>query len=291
MKHLTLAAVLASTFGALSAGPTHAAAAADCVADLPAAVPARPASAQGSRAVVEDIASLSGPERDAVVTQQLLAGNFPDFLRELAPVTLNWTTPDGEPVDVTICVTPDYMAIGPDSDFVRVPVGLPAAVEIASGLGFLLPTPKMVDAIYMQAKVHLDPAPMPPTAQMSSTDYFFRHNATIEGQRDAVDAAPGVLTAGQKKDIVLTTRLASKSGRVAIYGWHQQNGQPIQPLSTVHGKNYADYSHGIRLVSATAFVNGEPRSLTDILQDPDLAGAVSSEGPIPQLDRLLTAIR
>ena len=64
---------------------------------------------------------------------------------------------------------------------------------------------------------------------------------------------------------------------------------PIQPLSTVHGARYADYSHGVRLVSAVAFVNGRPRSLLDVLQDPWLAGIVSDEGPIIRLARLIAA--
>ena len=48
-------------------------------------------------------------------------------------------------------------------------------------------------------------------------------------------------------------------GKIAIYGWHRLNGAPIQPLSTVHGACYADYSHGIRLVSETVLVDGKTR--------------------------------
>jgi hypothetical protein len=149
----------------------------------------------------------------------------------------------------------------------------------------------MVDAIYLQAGVKLAPQPMPPTARMQSTDYFWTHNKTIDEGRARARATLGVLTAGQKKDIVLTNRLRSKPGRVAIYGWHRQNGRPIQPLSTVHGAEYADYSHGVRLVSSTAFVNGSPRNLGDILQDPQLSQIVSSEGPIPRPDALLKSFR
>ncbi len=67
---------------------------------------------------------------------------------------------------------------------------------------------------------------------------------------------------------------------MAIYGWHRGNGKPIQPLSTVHQQSYADYSHGIRLVSDTAFVNDRPVSLTQLLADPAYAPILSSEGPI-----------
>jgi hypothetical protein len=86
--------------------------------------------------------------------------------------------------------------------------------------------------------------------------------------------------AGQKKDVVLTNRLLAKPGRVAIYGWHEGAGRPIQPLSTVHGARYADYSHGVRLVSAVAYVDGYARALSDLLEDRRLARLVSDEGPI-----------
>jgi hypothetical protein len=81
-----------------------------------------------------------------------------------------------------------------------------------------------------------------------------------------------VLLAGHKKDLVLANRLSSNRGRVAIYGWHRGNGDPIQPLSTVHGEYYADYSHGIRLVSRTAYVNGRPVDLRSLLTDGTYAG-------------------
>ena len=51
-----------------------------------------------------------------------------------------------------------------------------------------------------------------------------------------------MLTAGPRKDLVLTSRLWLDPGKVAIYGWHRARGAPIQPLSTVHGAGYADYS-------------------------------------------------
>jgi hypothetical protein len=57
----------------------------------------------------------------------------------------------------------------------------------------------------------------------------------------------------------------------------------------VHGARYADYSHGVRLVSVVAYVNGQPRSIFDILGDPWLAGILSKEGPIMRLAGLMEA--
>ncbi len=243
-------------------------------------IPARSPGAPAGSAVVDQVKTISGPERDGVVAAEVLSGNIPAFLRHLQPVEFSGKAADGQPLHVVICVTPDYLAVGADQDFVRVPLGLPAAAEVADRLGFLLPTTRMVDAIYAQAHVHLAPQPMPAGDQMRSTDYFWRHNQTVNAQRAAYGAADDELVAGQKKDLVLSKRLLAIPGRVAIYGWHRSEHDPIQPLSTVHGERYADYSHGIRLVSMTAFVNGAARSLQDLLQDPAIAWLLSSEGPI-----------
>ena len=56
---------------------------------------------------------------------------------------------------ITICVAPDYLAIGSDSDFIRIPMGLETALSVTEHYGFTLPTRKMVDAIYDQAEVKL----------------------------------------------------------------------------------------------------------------------------------------
>jgi len=261
-----------------------------CDLDVANNFPKRQQNSDSGSNFIEQIRPVSGTRRDQLVAEQVLEGNVPEFIRALTPVTLRGASGD-KPVDVTICVTPDYLAVGDDRDFVRVPIGLSAAARIASGLGFILPTTKMVDAIYVQAGVKLSPAPMPPTAQMQSTSYFWRHNQTVNQVRAKSGRGLSVLTAGQKKDIVLTNRLRTKRGRVAIYGWHRTNGKPIQPLSTVHGAEYADYSHGLRLVSSTAFVNGQPRNLSEILQDPQLSRIVSNEGPIPESDVLLQSLR
>lgn len=262
-----------------------------CALDKIATLPARPTKARAGSGFVQEVRHLVGAARDAAVTAQVMSGNVPDFLRTLVPVTLSGTGPKGQRIEIQICVTPDYLAVGHSADFVRVPVGLPAAARIAAGLGLMLPTTKMVDAIYAQAEVRVPPAPMPPTDQMASTEYFWRHQATVENQLDHVGTVSTALTAGQKKDIVLSNRLRSKSGRVAIYGWHRANGKPIQPLSTVHGASYADYSHGVRLVGSTAFLNGVPYPLAEILEDPQLSPIVSDEGPVINPQGLLVSLR
>src|SRR5262249_9479567 len=93
-----------------------------------------------------------------------------------------------------------------------------------------------------------------------------------------------------KKDLVLTSALRAKPEQIAIYGWHLSSGHPIQPLSLWHGKHYADYSHGVRLVSQIVLVNGMQRSLYDVMSDPKLAPIVSGAGPIPSSRELVAQL-
>lgn len=266
------------------------AAATVCPSPLTRAIPARSSISPTGSAVVQQVGEAAGQQRDAAFLTEILAGNLPTFLRELVPVTLTGTLASGRKVLVTLCVTPEYMAVGSDSDFVRVPLGLAAAARIAKEFGFLLPTTKMVDAIYQQADKRVSPSPMKPTAKMTTTSYLVEHNRTVERQLAATGTSHATLSAGHKKDLVLSNRLRAKSGRVAIYGWHRPNGKPIQPLSTVHGAEYADYSHGIRLVSQTAYVDGKPTKLDDIMRDRELAGIVSNEGPIADVTLLIAEV-
>lgn len=237
---------------------------------------------------VKYIEHLDSGSRERAILKEILGGNVPDFLRILVPVKLDFHSSDGKARIATVFVMPEYLAIGSNEDFVRIPMNLYTASGIASALGFVLPTRKMVDAIYRQAAFHFAPEPMTPGPQMTSTEYYRVHNQKIEAQSRLLGVTQGALVSGDKKDVVVTHLLASNPGKIAIYGWHRLTGAPIQPLSTVHGACYADYSHGIRLVSETATVDGQSRSIYDVLNDPQLAGALSDDGPIPNLRELIT---
>ncbi len=124
----------------------------------------------------------------------------------------------------------------------------------------------MVDDIYRAAAVKLEPVPMYALRDTAVTMY--QHNLIIEGQRRLRKG----LIAGIKKDVVITGRIPRdpKPDRVAIYGWHKTDGQPIQPLYTGHANWYVDYSHGIRLVYRTIYVNKVPMDYIDVLKDKTL---------------------
>ncbi|WP_211235132.1 hypothetical protein [Azohydromonas australica] len=249
-------------------------------------IPPRPAQSLTGSSFAQRVREISGLERDREALEQLRAGNLPAFMRRAVPVEIDTGAAPRRAKRITLCVLPDYLAVGSDSDYLLMPLGLAAALSIAEAFAFTLPTTRIVDAIYAQADLRLKPQPLPPNDQMRSTAYVLRHNAMVLQQRSAVPAAASELTAGHKKDLVLTNRLWQTLGRVAIYGWHRGVRAPIQPLSTVHGAGYADYSHGVRLIGTTVFIDGQPRSLFDVLRDPLLSPLLSDEGPIEGIEEL-----
>ena len=226
-------------------------------------------------AFAETIAELPAPEREQRIERELLSGNMPDFLRALVPITVSATI-DGIVHTATYWVTADYLAVGHDDDFLRVPMMAPTAQRIADQLGCFLPTRKIVDDIHRAARVQLEPHPFhPDDYDISSAPVFEASNRAIETAR----ADRRGLISGIKKDIVVSALIGANPGRVVIYGWHRSDGRPIQPLSKVHTTPHVDYSHGVRLVSRRVWVDGVEMDLPTLLRDRVLWPLVSDEGP------------
>lgn len=249
--------------------------------------PRSPQALTGSQ-FAESVSTMDRQQREQAILDQLMEGNMPAFLRKLVPLKLSCELA-GKILRATVFVMPEYLALGSDNDFLRIPMNLYTAEAVADRFNFALPTTKIVDAIYAQSHCQFAPQPLPAGPQMTSTGYYRTHNAMIDTQSQHRGFSSGALVAGHKKDLVLTNRLNLKPGRIAIYGWHRATGAPIQPLSTVHGANYADYSHGIRLVAKMAMLEGKLRSIYDILHDSALARVLSNEGPIRVAPALVNA--
>ncbi|MEO6437462.1 MAG: hypothetical protein ABIP55_17090 [Tepidisphaeraceae bacterium] len=230
-------------------------------------IPARPSNAMGGKAFLETIADLPPKAREAAIVQEVTRGNIPDFLRKFCTIRSG---------NANYEVMPDYLAIGSDDDFVRIPMTPQSAMAIAQAFGCALPTRKMVNDIYAQAEVKLEPRSM--TERREAVRTFVEHNGIIESQRGGKGL--GLLVAGHKKDVAISNRLKEKPNRVAIYGWHKPDGKPIQPLYVGHVDWYVDYSHGIRLVKDVVKIDGKDRAIEEVLKDATLCTLLSDEGPI-----------
>src|SRR5262245_10472178 len=82
--------------------------------------PSRPIGAMTGSRFVGYVAKMTNDQREAAILQEITKGNIPNFLRKLQPVRVVHRT--GNRVYTgTVWVTPDYLAIGSDSDFIRIP--------------------------------------------------------------------------------------------------------------------------------------------------------------------------
>lgn len=202
-------------------------------------------------------------QRDSLAVQEILDGNIPSFLQKFVAVNTEIKDSIGNFHHAVFYVSPDYLSVGTDADWARIPLTPMAAQKIADRFDCFLPTRKMVDLIYNQAIVKLEPVPM--YAFKDSSVTMWQHHLIIEGQRKGRKG----LIAGIKKDVVISSKIwDAKLNHEAIYGWHQLNGKPIQPLYTGHINWWVDYSHGIRLIYRKIKVDGKEMDYTDILKDP-----------------------
>lgn len=175
---------------------------------------------------------------------------------------------------VKIMVSADYIA----AQGVRVPLWPSTAQRVADRFGAMLPTKALVDAIWRAATVKVAPRSMTPRADASrdSNKLLAEHealvNAAIAGRTGLID--------GDKKSIIVGRSIPTTPGKVFIYGWHRLNGVPVQPVFGGHGATYVDYSHGTRLVSRTAFVDGRAVPIEQVFADPSLATLVNESGTL-----------
>ncbi len=239
-------------------------------------LPPRPADAVTGSEFYRRVADLDRVSRETAVVREITHGNVPEFLRRLVPIRVAATDATGQSHSAVYYVMSDYLAVGSDADFFRLPLTPYTGSLLADKLQASLITTKISDDIFAAAIRNAPPRPL--TENRDAVATFFEHHRLIEKQ--FAGQPPGPLTAGIKKDVVLSNRLREKPHKVAIYGWHQPDGLPIQSLYVGHVDWYLDYSHGVRLMGRQMVVDGETRDVIDVLKDPRLHGLVSSEGMV-----------
>lgn len=229
--------------------------------------------------------SLSLLDREKLIFNEVKSGNVPLFMRQLSVLKVKKII-KGTNYELTIYAVPDYLAIGSNDDFFYIPTIPMLAQQIANLTKTMLPTKLVVDKIYEQAKIKLEPQPIPPTKAMTTLPVFIAHNAIVVKQLELFNELhlKSALTAGNKKDIIISNKIYGQpTPRVVIYGWHKLDGKAIQPVYNKHTNTWADYSHGVRLLSKTALLNGKKVKLEKILKDAVLSQLISDEGVIEKI--------
>ena len=226
--------------------------------------------------------TLTLQQRENLVFDEIKSGNVPDFLRKLTEIK-DTTEISNQTFIISYYVLPDYFAIGSNSDFFYVPMTPILAQKVAYLTKCNLPTRKIVDQINENATLRLEPLPIPPSASMTTFSVFKQHDDLIKEQLKSLETRhlSSELTAGNKKDIIISNKIYGEpTNRVVIYGWHQIDGKPIQPVYNKHTNTWADYSHGIRLVQNKVWVNGKKTTIAKVLADKKLCVLLSDEGRI-----------
>jgi hypothetical protein len=240
--------------------------------------PERPGQYLKGSEFMQQIEGLPRQQREAKVLEQLSQGNIPDFLRSFVKIKLQH-----ENHTAWIEVLPDYLAIGDNVDFCRMPMTPQTAQAYADFVGCSLPTARIVDAIQSNATYRLDPVAYKPNGHDNEQSWMFeRHHKAIEKRLLTYKINRNTeIIDGIKKDVVLCNQLAQLTNKVAIYGWHKPDGTVVQPLYTGHVNWYVDYSHGIRLINRLVWLDDKPAYIDEILSNPNLCKILSSEpGPM-----------
>jgi len=127
------------------------------------------------------------------------------------------------------------------------PTAIGDAKKAVVALGYELPTPALVDAIWRAADLKINgwdiAGAVHHNGRPETMDSADAHAAVAAKIESLVGAhGPYRLLAGAFKDVV------EVDGKLGLYGWHDVKGTPIQSLYTKHALTWRDYSQGYRLV-------------------------------------------
>jgi len=214
---------------------------------------------------IKAVKDMDADSRDQLFIEKVTTGSLPEFMNRFVRIDVSIIdSATEETVNAYYFVMPDYLCIGTNDDFMRMPIQPKYAQQIANHFDCFLSTKKISDDVYKSAVIKLEPHPL--TIDRDSLYTFVEHNSIIEEQRQSREG----LIAGHKKDVIITHKIIKdpRPNRVALYGWHKLDGTPIQPVYTGHVDWYVDYSHGFRLVQQMIYINGAPMHYIDVMKHP-----------------------
>ena len=153
----------------------------------------------------EEFRTLSLEDRETLACREILSGNVPEYMKGFIRITTRQKDLNGKQHRVTLLVKPDYLTVLSGGVPFIVPLTPMTAQKIADSLDCSLPTPKIVDIIFRNARATAEPFNYIPREHRNlDPDLFFDHSRVIFAQMKAAGKKPGTLTAGTKKDVVMT---------------------------------------------------------------------------------------
>lgn len=102
-------------------------------------IPLRSSLAMTGYQFMEYVKYMNFEDREAAILKELITGNIPYFLRQTKKITANFKDANEQIHQVEYEVFPDYLSIGADSDYCRIPMGPITAQKAADFLA--LPCP------------------------------------------------------------------------------------------------------------------------------------------------------
>jgi len=238
---------------------------------------------------------------------ELVAGNFPEFLRRWVTIKVSR---NGETPVVKVRVLPDYLGVGRDDDFRHLPLDQQSAQKVADAIGAVLPTAKICHAVWRRIpwsetvnaieRDYWNQGPgrkVPRGRAQTSTAAYDEHSFAIQMKMSSMGLAPGTAVCGHKKDVVVSK--AQDRSRIAFHGFYSGTN-PYEPcfdkstgrfkpncnrelpsLAHPEGRGrFSDYSQGVRLVHPQMEIDGTKYLVVDVLKDANLARHISAEGTI-----------
>lgn len=238
---------------------------------------------------LKTVPAAPGAARDKMFLDAIYAGD----------VVVDWCTVVMGPIELR--VSTDVLQVGEPGDSVRINVSANSQQKIADWFGCVLPTAKICDAIYDQAKYKLGIHNLPPDNLMAHTFRMVKHSQLIDDELNKQGCVGlGDLRADCGKDWVLTKKLENvwktKPQQSCNYGWHNTSsgearadgkpGKVIQGCGYMHNWSHSDYSQNCRLIYNVCNVNGQEQSLTEAYKDTILSKILCHDGALT-LGRML----
>ena len=221
---------------------------------------------------------------EEMIFQEILSeGNVPDFMRpENFRELMVKGKADGLEVEMRLRICADYVAIGSNEDYVRVPLSAVGFRTLASLLGMSLPTRKLVDDIYRAAEaengliglidgdvvsrastrevihpetnrsVRLSEVWRDPAYEGNRSRFLLTPEFALLQSRlaDEIKEERGLgrfaLVCGNKKDIVVDAISLRKEHRNNLVQYRPDHPQGFD--YGAHLKDHSDYSLGARLI-------------------------------------------